>query len=327
MNDTTVPDQLSRDEVYTSVLHGLIANLPAPKSINFQRDGDSVSIEVDSIAELHLWRDWFGMQDREVRNQPHPSLSNPADMEIWLANTWTRWRGWHLTLAADDPITDEQRDGWVSSGKAAEFAEYEAKQAAEASGLTYSREPDEADDPTPVSPARGWHAGAMVAGGEMVDEARTLSAAIHFSNVQREAARHAGRISSERLRAITLDLLHDQARAEDAERTQRADVREGEQGRITNPELARFLAEQEEKRRVARHFLGLEESAKHHPIDETPDESIFCAHETGGGTILRRRCGRRIWKDGSRGWHHLLGDLGVGHVATPPALTPVSEPR
>jgi hypothetical protein len=137
------------------------------------------------------------------------------------------------------------------------------------SGLTYSREPDEADDPTPVSPARGWHAGAMVAGGEMVDEARTLSAAIHFSNVQREAARHAGRISSERLRAITLDLLHDQARAEDAERAQRADVREGEQGRITNPKLAHFLAEQEEKRRVARHFLGLEESAKHYPVDET----------------------------------------------------------
>jgi hypothetical protein len=43
---------------------------------------------VDSIAELHLWRDWFGMT---VRNQPHPSLSN--DMEIWLANTWAR--GWH----------------------------------------------------------------------------------------------------------------------------------------------------------------------------------------------------------------------------------------
>ena len=247
MNDTTVPDTeaLSRDEVYTSILHGLVANLPAPKSINFHRDGDSVNIELDSIAELNLWRDWFGMQDREVRNQPHPSLSNPADMKLWLANTWTRWRGWHLALSADDPITDEQRDGWVNSGQAASFAEYEAKQAAAEQAAA------------PADKTTG--------------EAATLSAAIHFSATQSEAARMTGRTTPERLRAATLDLLHEQAHAEDTERTLLADLRDGEQGRITNPRLAHFLAVKEEKRRTARHFLGLEESAKHYPTaDETP---------------------------------------------------------
>lgn len=109
-------------------------------------------------------------------------------------------------------------------------------------------------------------------GGQLVDETpaetATLSAAIRFSEAQREAFRLTGRTTPERRRAATLDLLHGQALDEDVERARRADVRQGEQGRVTDPKLARFLAEKEDKRRTARHFLGLEESAKHCPVAE-----------------------------------------------------------
>jgi hypothetical protein len=84
-----------------------------------------------------------------------------------------------------------------------------------------------------------------------VDEARTLTAAIYFSETRREALRalrKAGRPLGE-LSATTLELLHGQALAEDGERAQRADVREGEAGRVTNLELARFLAVKEDARR------------------------------------------------------------------------------
>lgn len=142
-------------------------------------------------------------------------------------------------------------------------------------GLDYSREVEPADDPTPVSPARGGapHVVAMTNVGlvdETPAEVSTLSAAIRFSEARREAFRLIGRTTSERLQAATLDLLHGQALSEDAERAQRADLRPGEQGRVTNPDLARFLAKKEEARREARHFLGLEESAKHYPVHAGP---------------------------------------------------------
>jgi hypothetical protein len=170
MNTETLPDQLSRDEVYTSFLHGLNVGLPAPKSIAF--NGETATIKLDTCGDLLVWRDWFGMSDRHVSGQPYPSLSNPADMDQWLSRVWMPWRGWHLALSADDPITTEQRDGWVSSGQAASFARYEAKQAAaDPTGLAYSREHHEADDPRPVSPARGGqpHVVAVTDDG-LVDE-------------------------------------------------------------------------------------------------------------------------------------------------------------
>jgi len=66
-----------------------------------------------------------------------------------------------------------------------------------------------------------------------------------------------------------VDAAHAEALLEDNDRATvavRADMREGERGRTANPNMARFLAEREDKRRGARHFLGLEESAKHYPV-------------------------------------------------------------
>jgi len=51
------------------------------------------------------------------------------------------------------------------------------------------------------------------------------------------------------------------------ERIDATSLRAGEHGRVTNPDLARFLAGKEYKRREAAHFLGLEESAKHYPAE------------------------------------------------------------
>jgi len=44
-------------------------------------------------------------------------------------------------------------------------------------------------------------------------------------------------------------------------------------GRVSNLNLARYIAEREDRRRYQRHYLGLEESAKHNPAELKPWES------------------------------------------------------
>jgi hypothetical protein len=115
--------------------------------------------------------------------------------------------------------------------------------------------------------------------GEACAPAEVHTAEVYFSEAYREAFRlmrrdsPGHRSSPESRTAAALDLLHGQAIDEDAERTRRADVREGEQGRVTNPNVAHFLAVKEERSRTARHFLGLEESAKHNaaPVACSPE--------------------------------------------------------
>jgi hypothetical protein len=142
-------------------------------------------------------------------------------------------------------------------------------------GFDYSRADDDPQVIRPHSPRVPLHTGAVVDGGQLVDETPTEvhTAEVYFSEAYREAFRLArrdspGHRSSPELRtAAALDLLHGQALTEDSERTRRADVREGEQGRVTNPGVAYSLAAKEEERRTARHFLGLEESAEHYPAE------------------------------------------------------------
>ncbi len=252
MTQPNVPDQQAiRRELIAAVNAGIDFGLPAPEAIRF---GAGPELQLDSAADLCGWADWFGYAKTvpSTFGQPHPNLADPFQSDEWLTNLYFDWRGDTLHLGACDPITDEQRQHWTDSGQAANFAEPKATETATAdpTGLTYSRELDAV---MPVSPARGGpvHTGAVVDGGQLVDEtpaeARTLSAAIHFSEARREAARLTGRTTSERLRVATLDLLHGQALTEDAERARRADVREGEQGRVINPGLAHFLAEKEER--------------------------------------------------------------------------------
>lgn len=146
--------------------------------------------------------------------------------------------------AAVSIVQEEQRVAWRGS------------RAADPVGLDYSREAEPADDPTPVSPARGWHGGSLA--DETPDEAPTLWAAIRFSDTRREAGRLIGRTTPDLLRTATLDLLHGQALDEDVNRARRADVREGEQGRITDPNLAHFFAKKEEARRQPAELLHMQ---------------------------------------------------------------------
>jgi hypothetical protein len=55
-------------------------------------------------------------------------------------------------------------------------------------------------------------------------------------------------------------------------------------------------------------------------VDATPDDPIFCAHETGGdGIALLRRCVRQIrWDEADARWRHVIGDAEVDHEAVPP---------
>ncbi len=69
-----------------------------------------------------------------------------------------------------------------------------------------------------------------------------------------------------------LEKAHVAALVEDNDRAKAAIVaslRPGEGGRIVNPRLAQFLAGKEYRRREAAHFLGLEESAEHHPASDS----------------------------------------------------------
>jgi hypothetical protein len=131
MTQPSITDNLpDRREAFAAINAGLNGGLPAPSQVSIHDDHTipSVYITLDSLADLCAWRDHFGMQKRSVGGQPHPSLSDPADMQIWASSVWMEWRGWHLSLRAQDPITDEQIAEWVNSGQAASFAAHEAKQ-------------------------------------------------------------------------------------------------------------------------------------------------------------------------------------------------------
>lgn len=126
-------EQPDRREVFAAINAGIDAGLPFPSCVSI---GDaiatpisSVYITLDSLSDLCAWRDFFGMQKRSVSSQPYPSLTDPAVMRIWVSGVWMDWRGWHLSLQAQDPITNEQRDEWMASGAADRHAAYLAAQA------------------------------------------------------------------------------------------------------------------------------------------------------------------------------------------------------
>lgn len=132
-----------------------------------------------------------------------------------------------LTWHADGrPGQPDDRDAELERLRA-EVAELRA-----GNGLDYSRTDSEPDDPTPVSPARApLHVGVVDDGGP----------------VEEVVTRH---LSSDITRRYIGEV---------------ADLRNGEQGRVTDLNLAHLLAVKEERKRIARNFLGLEESAKHYP--------------------------------------------------------------
>ena len=165
--------QARRRELLAAVNAGVDVGLPTPNDIRL----DTERIYFDSAADLCGWADWFGYTAPilATHGQPHPNLADPFQSDEWLTNVYFEWRGDMLHLGARDPITDEQRQHWVDSGQAANFAE----PADDPTGQLYSRE----EDPTPVSPARGGpvHTGGVVAGGELVDETPAEPVTVHFT--------------------------------------------------------------------------------------------------------------------------------------------------
>jgi hypothetical protein len=130
----------------------------------------------------------------------------------------------------------------------------------ESRGLLYQRE---ANDPTPVSPARGGevHVGGVRDGGQLVDE---TPAPVHLGGFPgtreaREAEKQSIQTGYRDLLAansysspVAWDILHGQALAEDHNRLVRAveqTMTPQDAGRVANPKLARFLAEKEDARR------------------------------------------------------------------------------
>lgn len=186
---TASPDgeRTPRGLVVAALDDAVTTGMPAFDSLNL--GGDIVSFDLGSEAELQSWLVWFGAQDTHVSHQPYPGLSDPAAATTWLSSAVVQWRGWSILLGARDPITDEQRQQWIDSGRAARHAKLEAKQeaaletkaAADPTGLTYSRVDSEPDDPTPVSPARGGqpHVVAVTDGGLVDETPPVLAKCVH----------------------------------------------------------------------------------------------------------------------------------------------------
>jgi hypothetical protein len=113
--------QARRRELFAAINAGVDFGLPVPCDIRL----DSDHIDFDSAADLCGWADWFGYTPAipATHGQPHPDLADPAKSDEWLTNIYFTWRGDMLYLGARDPITAEQRQHWIDSGQAANFAE------------------------------------------------------------------------------------------------------------------------------------------------------------------------------------------------------------
>lgn len=120
----TDEDRYTSAQFYSFLAYHITNGLPAPKAISIRPD--AISVDFNSIADRQAWQPAFGMQDAFVHEQPHP-LDGPGPYQEWITHVSASWHGWHLSLGADDPITDENRRYWVESGRAAQRAEYVAE--------------------------------------------------------------------------------------------------------------------------------------------------------------------------------------------------------
>lgn len=245
MNTTTVPDaqaQAAKDRAkFISGLHEFADYLAAnpwlpidrndsgyigPARIQVDLHGEREDATAETISRVCEIAAKLGVKVDDRSND-----RTSADVKIGAVSY--SLIAWHKNGRPGHP---DERD--------AELERLRAEVAAlrSGNGLAYFRADSEPDDPTPVSPARApLHVGVVNDGG-LVD----------VTEAERE-----------------LEKAHVEALTEDNDRAKAAvlaDMRFEDAGRIPNPNLARFLAEKEEKRRVARHFLGLEESAKHSPF-------------------------------------------------------------
>lgn len=119
----------TRAQVLQFITHQVSNGLPAPEGITFRND--AFDIDLDNAADRAAWEPVFDVNPQRVHEQPHPIDAPPEQFTAWLTSNWTTsWRGWHVNLKGDDPITDDHRRRWVESGRAAQRAEYLAREAA-----------------------------------------------------------------------------------------------------------------------------------------------------------------------------------------------------
>lgn len=128
--DLRDPERYTRAQVLQFIADQVSNGLPAPESIVF--GSETVGIDLDSIADRIAWQPAFGMTDTAERGQPHPIDVPPSEFRTWLTHVSKYWRNWFVSLGADAPITDENRQHWIESGQAAQRAEYVAKRDAKA---------------------------------------------------------------------------------------------------------------------------------------------------------------------------------------------------
>jgi hypothetical protein len=115
-------DNNARVAAYRTIAVGINRGLPAPKAVRFS--DTTLTVELDNARDLDSWTEHFEFPAAGVyagRNwQPYPDLVDPANSDQWITSAWRPWNGWHLYLEAVDPITDEQRQQWIDSGRAAQ---------------------------------------------------------------------------------------------------------------------------------------------------------------------------------------------------------------
>lgn len=114
-----------------SIAAGIDAGLPAPTAVRVYRDSLSIDITLGSITDRLAWQPIFGIADAVPHEQPWPLDVPPEQFQKWTTVVWAGWNGWMVTLRGEDPITDEHRRLWVETGRAAQRAEYLAREAAQ----------------------------------------------------------------------------------------------------------------------------------------------------------------------------------------------------
>lgn len=127
------PSAERRAQTLRAFLGGMNAGeLPAPTGIRFTET--TAAVDLESIADLELWAGYFQFPTADDgyhyrHGQPYPDLADPSNSDTWIVTRHRYFNGWFFTLSATGPITDEQRQQWIDSGKAAGHA---ARIAAEA---------------------------------------------------------------------------------------------------------------------------------------------------------------------------------------------------
>lgn len=121
-----VPDTVwSRAEVLAGIAAVMAASpdLPPMCSVRINQYGDGIALDLENgpgRPGIEVWAAALGLTPADLawRVQPYP-LDGPYDRWCTTA-TAAQWHGWHLSISADEPITDAHVAEWESPGGGAQ---------------------------------------------------------------------------------------------------------------------------------------------------------------------------------------------------------------